>query len=194
DITACPDQAGQAVGIPDMSATATGVPETCSPMSFTGIGSAIDCATITQNPQTFYGNQGSAKWSLSQHKGGLHGPMIVGNDTKDAQRGGTILALTAQKAGIKPDQGTTVARSGRDPQRAYTNTVQQMKTDNSNYSLMASAASSALELRNEAQLQGLDSSKVVWECVSCYGNKIVTGNAASFEGEYQALQFLPFEE
>jgi Periplasmic binding protein len=194
DITACPDQAGQAVGIPDMSATAVGVPETCSPMSFTGIGSSIDCATITQNPQTFYGNQGSAKWSLSQHKGGLHGPMVVGNDTKDAQRGGTILALTAQKAGIKADQGTTVPRSGRDPQSAYTNIVQQMKADNSNYSLMTSAASSALELRNEAELQGLDSSKVVWECVSCYGNNIVTSNASAFEGEYQALQFLPFEE
>jgi len=42
-----------------------------------------------------------------------------------------------------------------------------MKADNSNYSLMTSAASSALELRNEADLQGLDSSKIIWECVSC---------------------------
>ena len=32
--------------------------------------------------------------------------MIVGNDTKDAARGGTILALAAQEAGIKADQGT----------------------------------------------------------------------------------------
>jgi ABC-type branched-subunit amino acid transport system substrate-binding protein len=131
---------------------------------------------------------------LSQHKGGLNGPMIVGNDTKDAERGGTILALTAQKAGVKADQGTTVPRSGRDPQSAYTNIVQQMKADNSNYSLMTSAASSALELRSEADLQGLDSSKIVWECVSCYGNKIVTDNASAFEGEYQFLGFLPFDE
>ena len=86
--------------------------------------------------------------------------MIVGNDTKDAERGGTILALTAQDAGVKADQGTTVPRSGRDPQSAYTSIVQGMKTDNSNFSLMTSAANSALELRDEAALQGLDSSKV----------------------------------
>src|SRR5207249_4009823 len=46
----------------------------------------------------------------------------------------------------------------------------------------------------EAQLQGLDSSKIVWECVSCYGNKVVPDNASAFEGEYQFLSFLPFEE
>jgi Periplasmic binding protein len=194
DITSCKDQAGQATGLPDMSATAIGIAETCSPMTFAGIGSSTDCSTVTQNPQTFYGTQGPAKQLLSQHKGGLHGPMIVGNDTKDAQRGGTILSLAAQQAGIKADQGSVVPRSGRDPQSAYTNIVQAMKADNSNYSLMTSAASSALLLRNEAELQGLDSSKVVWECVSCYGNKIVTDNAAAFEGEYQFLGFLPFSE
>jgi hypothetical protein len=194
DITSCKDQAGQPVGLPDMSETATGVAQTCSPMSFTGIGSSIDCSTINDNPQTFFGNAGPAKWELSKNKGGLHGPMIVGSDTKDAQRGGTILSLAAQKAGIKADQGTVVPRSGRDPQSAYTNIVQQMKADNSNYSLMTSAASSALELRNEADLQGLDSSKILWECVSCYGNNIVTDNAKAFEGEYQFLGFLPFEE
>jgi Periplasmic binding protein len=194
DVTNCKDQAGQTTGLPDMASTAIGSPETCAPTAFPGIGSSTDCATVTQNPQTFYGNQGPDKWLLSQHKGGLHGPMIVGNDTKDAQRGGTILSLTAQKAGIKADQGTTVPRSGRDPQSAYTNIVQQMKTDNSNYSLMTSAASSALQLRDEADLQGLDSSKIVWECVSCYGNTIVTDNASAFEGEYQFLGFLPFNE
>jgi hypothetical protein len=194
DITNCKDQAGQTTGLPDIGSVVVGVPETCAPTSFPAIGAQIDCASVTQNPQTFNGNQGPDKWLLSQHKGGLHGPMIVGNDTKDAQRGGTILSLTAQKAGVKADQGTTVPRSGRDPQSAYTNIVQQMKADNSNYSLMTSAASSALELRSEADLQGLDSSKIVWECVSCYGNKIVTDNASAFEGEYQFLGFLPFDE
>ena len=194
DITNCKDQTGQATGLPDIGSVVTGVPESCAPTSFPAIGKQIDCATVTDNPQTFYGNQGPGKYLLSKNKGGLHGPMIIGSDTKDAARGGTILALTAQQAGIKAEQGTTVPRSGRDPQSAYTSIVQGMKTDNSNYSLMTSAASSALELRNEAALQGLDSSKIVWECVSCYGNKIVTDNASAFEGEYQFLGFLPFAE
>jgi hypothetical protein len=38
------------------------------------------------------------------------------------------------------------------------------------------------------------SSKIVWECVSCYGDSTVTSNASAFEGEYQFLGFLPFNE
>jgi Periplasmic binding protein len=194
DIVNCKDQAGQATGLPDISSVATGVPETCAPTSFPAFGSAIDCAAVNANPQTYYGNQGEAKWLLSQHKGGLHGPMLVSNDTKDANRGGVILALAAQQAGIKADQGQTVAKSGSDPQSAYTGVVQQMKADGSNYSLSSLAANSTLELREEAALQGLDSSKIAWDSVSAYGNSLVTQNASSFEGEYQGLGFLPFEE
>ncbi len=49
-------------------------------------------------------------------------------------------------------------------------------------------------MRNEAELQGIDSASVVWECASCYGNSLVKDNASSFEGETQFLGFLPFEE
>ena len=158
-------------------------------------GTAIDCATVTQNPQSFFGNQGPAKWELSKNKGGLHGVTIVGNDTKDAARGGTILGLTAQQAGIKADQGDpVVAVSGRDPQSVFTPIVQKMKDDGSNWSLNVASANQALLLRNEAELQGIDASKVVWECASCYGNSLVTDNADAFEGEFQFLGFLPFEE
>jgi Periplasmic binding protein len=195
DIVNCKDQAGQPTGIPDLSAVTTGVPESCSPMSFPAYGTAIDCPTVTQNPQTYFANQGPAKWELSKNKGGLHGVFIVGNDTKDAARGGTILALASQQAGIKADQGDpVVAVSGRDPQSVFTPIVQKMKSDGSNYSLNVASASQALLLRNEAELQGIDASKVLWECASCYGNTLVPDNAAAFEGEVQFLGFLPFEE
>jgi hypothetical protein len=194
DMVGCKDKAGQATGIPDLGAVVTGVPEGCAAVSFPAIGSSLDCSTVTQPTQTYHGNQGEAKWLLSKNKGGLHGPMIVSNDTKDATRGGAILALTAQQAGIKADQGTTVAKSARDPQSAYTSVVQQMKTDSSNYSLMTSNGAQSLELRSEADLQGLDNSKMVWDNVSAYGNAIVPQNASTFEGEYQGLGFLPFEE
>jgi hypothetical protein len=194
DIVNCPDKAGKAVGIPDMASFMSGLVESCSAMAFPGIGGANDCATITQNPQTYYGNKGPDTWLLKQNKGGLKGPMVIGNDSKDAARGGTILALASQAAGVKAEPADVIGKSGRDPQSAYTSMVQQMKSDGANFSLMTSAASSALELRDEAQIQGIDSSKVAWECVSCYGNTIVTQNASSFEGEYQFLGFLPFEE
>jgi Periplasmic binding protein len=195
DIVNCPDQAGQAVGIPDISAVTTGVPESCSPMSFPAYGTAIDCSTVTANPQSYYANQGPAKWELSQNKNGLHGDTIVGNDTKDAARGGTIVGLGAQHAGIKPDQGNPVLSvSGRDPQSVFTPIVQKMKEDKSNWSLNIASANQALLLRNEATLQGVDPKSVWWECSSCYGNSLIPQNAQAFEGEWQFLGFLPFEE
>jgi hypothetical protein len=195
DIVNCKDQAGQATGIPDLSAVTTGVPESCSAMSFPAYGTQIDCATVTQNPQTYFTNQGPGKWELSKNKKGLHGVFIVGNDTKDAARGGTITSLAAQHAGIKADQGDPVVSvSGRDPQSVFTPIVQKMKQDGSNYSLNIASANQALLLRNEAQLQGITPSSVLWECASCYGNSLVKDNAQAFEGEYQFLGFLPFEE
>ena len=195
DITNCVDKAGQAVGIPDISAISTGVPESCGPMAFPAFGTAIKCDTVNANPQTYFANQGPAKWQLSQHKGGLHGDTIVGNDTKDAARGGTIVGLGAQHAGIKPDQGNPVISvSGRDPQSVFTPIVQKMKEDKSNYNLNIASANQALLIRNEATLQGIDPKSVRWECSSCYGNSIMTQNAQAFEGEYQFLGFLPFEE
>ena len=195
DIVNCPDQAGAATGIPDISAVTTGVPESCSPMAFPAFGTQIDCATVTQNPQTFNVNQGPSKHSVSESKEPLHGVTVIGNDTKDAARGGTLAALAAQKAGIKMDQGDpAVAVSGRDPQSVFTPIVQKMKDDGSNWALNIASVNQGLLIRNEATLQGIDPESVLWECSSCYGNKVVTDNADSFEGEVQQLGFLPFEE
>jgi ABC-type branched-subunit amino acid transport system substrate-binding protein len=87
-----------------------------------------------------------------------------------------------------------VGVSGRDPQSVFTPVVQKMKQDGSNWSLNVASVNQALLLRNEAELQGIKPSSVLWECASCYGNKIVTDNAKAFEGEVQFLGFLPFEE
>ena len=117
-------------------------------------------------------------------KGGLHGVTIVGNDTKDAARGGTILALAAQQAGIKVDQGDpAVAVSGRDPQSVFTPIVQKMKADGSNWSLNIASANQALLLRNEAKLQGIDRRRrSSGSASSCYGNELITDNADDVRG------------
>ena len=190
DIVNCKDQSGATIGLPDLSSFAAGTAEACASTSYPVNGVNYDCATLAQSEQTYLGNQGAFKWQLSKHKNDLHGPMIVGSDVKNPN----FIPATAQKAGIKPDQGSVVPKSARDPQSAYTSVIQQMKADNSNYSLMTSSANALLEMRDEATLQSLDSSKVVWDTVSAYGNAIVAQNASSFEGQYQSLGFLPFEE
>ena len=114
------------------------MPESCSPVTFPVNPPQLICSTKDQHPQTYYGNQGDAKYLLKQHKNDLHGALLVGNDTKDALRGATAIIDTAINAGIKADQ-KPVTLSGRDPQSAYTPIVNQMKNDDSNYSLTTMA-------------------------------------------------------
>jgi hypothetical protein len=194
DIVNCPDQAGKATGIPDMPATAVSSTEACSPTTFATLGNAIDCSTINSNPQTYHVQQGSYRWHDQQVKGGLHGPMLIGNDTKDAAAAQTAIALGAQAGGIKADPSDVVARSARDPQSAYTSVVAQMKSDGANYALSTSAVSSTSAWLQEAKLQGLDTSKIVWDNVTAYGSSAVADDPSVWEGVYQSLNLLPFEE
>ena len=188
----CKNQAGDAIGIPDLASVATGVPQACSPVAFPVSPAQLVCSTKDDNPQTYNGNQFEAKYLQKVRKGKLHGPMIFGNDTKDAQRGGQVLINTEIQAGIKSDQ--TLGLSGRDPQSAYTPVVNKMKTDGSNYAYDASSAQSSILLRSEAQLQGLDSKKIAFVCtIACY-DKAVKEQADVMEGQYVPLTFLPFEE
>jgi Periplasmic binding protein len=188
DAVNCVDTAGATTGLPD--AIVTGVPESCAPVTYSINPPQLDCSTKDQHPQTYWGNQGDAKWLLKQNKNDLHGSFLAGNDTKDALRGATAIIDTSIQAGIKADQKAT--QSGRDPQSAYTPVVNQMKNDDSNFSLTTMAISNAVELRSEAQLQGL-SSDIVWECTTCYDNAI-HDNAQVMDGTYMTLKYLPFEE
>jgi len=191
DATNCKDQAGQATGMPDIPSFATGIPEACSAVSFPVQGNSLDCATVAQNPQTYWATNGGAQYLVKKNNNDLHGVFIISGDTKDATRGSTILALGQQKAGIKGDM---VPKGGRDPQSAYTPVVQQMKTDNSNFASSTLTVGGMVELRSEAQIQGLDASKISWVCSTCYGDKATLANSDTLDGTYQQIGFLPFEE
>ena len=117
--------------------------------------------------------------------------MLSGNDSKDAQRGGLVLINTAINAGIEADQN--VSKSGRDPQSAYTPVINQMKADGSNYSLITMATNNAIQLRSEAQLQGLTDPDIVWMCTTCYDASL-KDHADVMNHSLMRLSFLPFEE
>jgi hypothetical protein len=190
DMVQCKDQTGAPTGLPDIAAIVTGVPESCAPVTYSINPPQLDCGTKDQHPQTYWGNQGDAKWLLKQNQDDLHGSYLAGNDTKDALRGATAIIDTSIQAGIAADQKVTL--SGRDPQSAYTPVVVQMKNDDSNFSLTTMPLASAVELRSEAQLQGL-SSDIVWECTNCYDDAI-HDNAEVMDGTFMTLKYLPFEE
>lgn len=186
----CKDQAGAAVGLPDMGAIVTGVAQWCSPVSYPVTPSPLDCSTKDQTPQTFYGNAGPSKYLVKETKKNLHGAFLIPSDSKDAQRGSTVLVDAAIEGGVKADQQKLM--SGRDPQSAYTPIISQMKADGSNYAQSTLSANSSILLRSEAQLQGL-ASDVVFTCGgSCYTKDVVTNPV--MEGTHVYVGALPFEE
>ena len=118
--------------------------------------------------------------------------MIVAHDTMATQLTGQVLSAVANSAGIAADQYVT--RSARDPQSAYTAIINQMKLDKSNYAFSVVGVNGAVALRSEAQLQGLNDPRIVWECpIGCY-DKALKASASVMDGEYIVMNFLPFEE
>jgi ABC-type branched-subunit amino acid transport system substrate-binding protein len=192
DLTGCKDKAGAATGLPDIGAIVLGTPQACSPVSFPVIPSMIDCSTVGKNPQTYRTNQGVFKYLAKQNKD-LHGPFIKTSDSPDAARSTDALAAGAKNAGI--DVTGMPVLSNSSPQSAFTPVVTQMKQDGANWSDNGLTTPGAVLLRQEAALQGIDSSKVVWQCTSaCYDQKAMASAGDAMNGEYVDLGFLPFSE
>ena len=196
DITGCKDQAGAATGLPDMAATTVGVRGSLRRRpSFPTLGKSVDCTTTTQNPQTYYSASGSVEVADQEDGHGAARAVVIGTDTKDAVEGARRSSRSVpSRPGSRPTRAPRCRRSGRDPQSAYTNIVQEMKTDGSNYAYDTSSTGSTISLLQEAQLQGMDMSKVAWVNVTGYGTTVVTDNPSVWEGMYQSLNLLPFEE
>jgi ABC-type branched-subunit amino acid transport system substrate-binding protein len=193
DLTGCKDEAGQATGLPDIGSIVLGTPQACAPTSFPVIPSMIDCSTVGKNPQTYRTNQGVFKYLSKQHKGELHGPFIKSSDSPDAARSTVSLANAAKNAGI--DVTSMPSLSNSSPQSAFTPVVNQMKQDGSNWSDNGLTTPGAVLLRQEAALQGIDPTSVVWQCTSaCYDERQMAAAGDAMDGEYVDLGFLPFSE
>ena len=101
--------------------------------------------------------------------------------------------LLVKKAGVKPD--VEVSLSSRDPQSAFTPIVQGMKTNGSNFSYLTMSLNSAIQLRQEAALQGIQPDDAIWLCPStCYDHEAMADAGTTMNGEMVVLTFLPFEE
>jgi ABC-type branched-subunit amino acid transport system substrate-binding protein len=193
DMENCKDSKGQATGIPDIAGITTSLTQACSNVSYSTTTIQVVCDTLTQDPPTQQGNVGPFKYYIDKLDGNAHGALLMSNDTPDARRSGSANLQTAKKAGIKAD--IEQALSSRDPQSAYTPVVQKMKADNSNFAYLAMSLNSAVQLRQEAALQGIPNDDVVWMCASpCYDHEAMKQVGETMDGEQMTLQFLPFEE
>ena len=193
DIVGCNDQAGQAVGIPDIPFTTTEVVHQCSPVSFPVTPPSLICATKDQHPQTYQANVGRGYFFQKKYGKDLHGIYGFSADLQSIKNTG--IASTAAVTGIGIKSNATFDISGSAPQSAYTPIVQAIKNKSSNYTILTNGTFSMnVELRKEAKLQGVSSVKV-WDCTpACYDPQFLAQGGANVEGEYIAINQLPFEE
>ena len=185
----CKDLAGKTTGLPDFAGFVTGVQQ-CSPVAFPVNPPQLVCSTKDDNPQTFRGGSGTAKYFEKLAGTKLHGLYLASNDSAVATRQQDLLMAFPEHAGMKSDQHPYI--SSTSPQSAYTPLVQKLKTDNSNFAYSAMGSAAVIAMRQEADLQGLDNPKMLWICISCYDKTLPASDSA--QGTYEPLGTLPFEE
>ena len=70
-----------------------------------------------------------------------------------------------------------------------------MKNDNSNVGWNGLAFANVVQFRQEAQLQGLTSPDIIWECTTaCYDQKYIDTGGDAVNDTYISMAFLPFTE
>jgi ABC-type branched-subunit amino acid transport system substrate-binding protein len=195
DIEGCVDQAGAAVGLPDIAVVTTEVVQQCSPTTFAVNPPPLICSTKADQPQTYQANAGRAFYYENKYGKDLHGGYILSGDLKSAENANRASMTEMQTAGsgIKADYESDVSSTAT--QTAYTPLVQQLKDKSSNYAQSGGTFNTTVLLRREAKLQGLTDPKFIWDCtLQCYDKQLIKQGGADVEGQYVSLLFLPFEE
>ena len=189
DMVACQNQAGQAIGLPDMPGLALDPAQSCSPVSYPIIGYGPYCTTKNDNPQTYLASQGDARYYLSQNKD-LHGVWLVPADLKSTKNSLLPSYNAMVDLGIKKDGDGFYDTFQTDPQSALTPVIQQIKSSNSTFAY--SGSDKMAGLRKEATLQGVTSVKV-WGCTqACYSKPFLEAGGADVEGTQTVITTLPF--
>ncbi len=186
----CPDSTGAVTGLPDIPFYTGSIDHQCSSESFPIAPSALICSTKDEHPQTYQANVGRGRWYEKKYGNDLHGIYVFGNDSQ-AARDATFASVAALRdIGIASDGDFD--RSARATQSEYTEIVQAMKNDASNYGQCTSSFPCTVLLRKEAALQGLTGVKV-WDCGSaCYDPQFLASGGQDVEGQYVDTTFLPF--
>ena len=195
DMEGCVNQAGAAVGLPDLAVVTTEVAQQCSPTTYGVNPPQIICSTKAQHPQTYQGNAGRAFYYEKKFGKDLHGAYIFSKDLKAAENANRASMTQMQKAGPGIKQDFEGLVGGRSTQPEYTPIVQQMKDKSSNYAQSGSSFNTTVLLRKEAKLQGVTDPKIIWDCtLQCYDKKLIEQGGADVEGQFVSTLFLPFEE
>jgi ABC-type branched-subunit amino acid transport system substrate-binding protein len=192
DMVACPNKQGQPVGLPNLPGLALDPAEKCAPVTYLATGDQQSCATLDQNPQTYYPQQGDFIYYLQQQKK-LHGIFVVPNDLKATRDAVIPQVQSAVDLGIKDDAGEFINTSASSLQSAITPAIKIVKDQSSSFVYNGNAPNIMVFLRKEAKLQGVDSVKF-WACnQGCYDKEsFLVPGGADVEDTYAVTYTLPF--
>jgi hypothetical protein len=191
DMAGCKNSAGQAIGLPDLAASATNPAEGCNPTTFNVNGQAIYCAGVGKTPQPYQSQVGEYRYFLAQDPT-VHGIMVAASDTPSVLHSNIATFSAAKALGFKADGQGVYVSSAAAPQSALTSIIQAAKANKSTFVYNEVTSGTIIQLRNEAQLQGLTSVKY-WVChIGCYDNKVLASAPAQYEGIYSEMNMLPF--
>lgn len=190
-IETCADAAGNATGLADIPGFANDDNQQCNPTTFPVQSVATSCPAV-EGEREFHAFVGTTQWYLEQYPG-LHGAFIVGGDVPTTVQSATYQIAGAEAEGVVWD--SLIRVSSGDTQSDFTSRVQQLRDAESTYVYSGTGTeASFVNLRKEANAQGLESVEV-WACsITCYSDSFLATGGADVEGTYLWMPFLPFEE
>lgn len=193
DIDNCKNSNGDAVGIPNLAGLLFGPVQQCDKFSFGALNNdPAFCAHPTASGAKHTVQVGDYKW-LASHIPDLHGIWVYNSDVPTAKAVQVpVYVAGAQAAGIKQDGQGFYGAAGGTAQSALTPIVQVIKQNHSSYVNDGVTPPSLVQLRQEAQLQGVTSVKA-WVCsAGCYAQYFLDTGGSAVEGTYQTLNTIPF--
>ena len=153
--------------------------------------SSVFCAGVGKTPQPYQVQVGEYRYLLSQDPT-LHGIMVAASDTPSVEHTNIATWNAAKTVGVKADGQGVYITSAAAPQSALTSIIQAAKANKSTFVYNEVTSGTIIQLRNEAQLQGLTTVKY-WMChIGCYDNKVLASAPQQYEGIYSEMNILPF--
>ncbi len=191
DMASCKNSTGQAIGLPDLPASATTPAEQCNATTYNVNGQSVYCAGVGKTPQPYQVQVGEYRYFMSQDSS-VHGLMVAASDTPNVEHSNIATWDAAKAIGFHSDGQGVYVVSASSPQSALTPIIQAAKAHQSTFIYNEVTSGTIIQLRREAQLQGLTSVKY-WVChIGCYDNKVLNAAPTQYEGIYAEMNILPF--
>jgi hypothetical protein len=189
----CKDKAGKPTGLPDLALLQTEARHQCSEISFAVLPTGSACPYSGSGEREFTVHHTQYDYYFAQNKGvDLHGVFVIPKDLPSTIATTMPVFRAENQMGIKADAEFGISGTATQPE--YTQVVQAMKTNKSNYARNMLDYSGTVLMRKEAKAQGIDTVKV-WDCsIQCYDKRLISEGGDAVEDQYVWLSILPLED